>query len=141
MSVSNPGEWRERVLKRILSVLTAAALTCAASIVTASAQAAGAESFKAVAGAGVTKPGAAEAGARLKADMLKLVAEARTKGAGQSPPPRQQPVQNNRFSKGQKVAIGVGAAAAVVILVIILSRRGDSDKFIAPPCPPGQLCL
>ena len=139
MAVNNSGGRRERVLKRILSMLTAAALTCAASIVTASAQATGAASVKAVAGAAVTGPGA-EAGAGLKADMLKLVAEARTSRAGQAPPPRRRPVQNHGFSTGQKVAIGVGAAAAV-ILVIILSRRGDSDKFIAPPCPPGQLCL
>ncbi len=127
------------MLKRILSMLTAAALTCAAPLVNASAQVTGAASTKAVAGVAVTKPGA-EAGAGLKADILKLVAEARTRGAGQAPPPRRQPVQAHGFSKGQKVAIGVGVAAAV-ILVILLTRRDDSDKFNAPPCPPGQLCL
>ena len=125
--------------KRILSVLTAVALTCAASTVTVSAQVTGEASLKAASGAAVTQPGA-EAAAGLKADMLKLVGAAKAKGFGQSPPPRQQPARNNGFSKGQKVAIGVGAAAAV-ILVIVLSRRGGSDRFIAPPCPPGQLCL
>jgi hypothetical protein len=126
------------MLKRILAVLTAAALTCGAPIVTASARVTGAVGVKGVAADSMTKPGA-EAGARLKADMLRLVAEARTRGPGQSPPPRRRPAQNNGFSKGQKVAVGVAAAAAV-ILVIILARRGDSDKFTAPPCPPGQLC-
>jgi len=127
------------VLKRILSVLTAVALTCAASTIRVSAQATGEERIKAASVDAVTKPGA-EAGAGLKADMLKLVGEARAEGFGQSPPTRQQPVQNNGFSKGQKVAIGVGAVAAV-ILVIALSRRGGSERFITPPCPPGQLCL
>ena len=127
------------MLKRILSVLTALALTCAASIVTVSAQVTGEASLKAASGTAVTEP-AAEAAAGLKADILELVGEAQAKGFRQSLPPRQQPVRNNGFSKGQKVAIGVGAAAAV-ILVIVLSRRGGSDRFIAPPCPPGQLCL
>jgi hypothetical protein len=135
--LNNTRERREKVLKRILSVLTAVALASAATIVTASAQVMGEQSIKA-AGASLMKPGAG-AGAGLKAEMFKLVAEARAKGAGKSPPPWQQPVQNNGFSRGRKVAIGVGAAAAV-ILVIILSRRGGSDRFIAPPCPPGQLC-
>ena len=131
------------MLKRVLSVLTMAALACATSVVNASAQDAGTRKIEAAPTAAVLEPAETPesgAGAGLKAGLLKLVAEARAGGARQQqPPPRRRPAQSNGLSKGQKVAIGVGTAAAV-ILVIILSRRGGSDSFNAPPCPPGQLC-
>lgn len=95
----------------------------------------------AAAAAGSVKPGA-QAGAGLKEEMLKLIAEARAgRTVPQSPPRQQPPVQKNGISKGQKIAIGVGAVAAVIIVVIVLSRGDDSDRFNAPPCPPGQVCL
>lgn len=127
------------MLKRILSVLTIAALTCATSVAKVSAQDSGTGRSEAVSATAAMEPDV-EAGAGLKAEMLKLVAETRAgRRAWQSPPPQRQPVPSNGLSKGQKVAIGV-AASAVIIMVIIMSRRGNSDRFIAPPCPPGQLC-
>ena len=83
-----------------------------------------------------------QSGTDLKAEMLKLMNNARAGSISPSSPPRQQqPVKSNGFNKGQKVAVGVSAAAVVIILVIALSRGKDSDRFKAPPCPAGQLCL
>ena len=127
------------MLKRSLSVLTIAALACATSVAKVSAQDSGVGRGETVSATAAMEPGV-EAGAGLKAEMLKLVAETRAgRRARQSPPPQRQAVPSNGLSKGQKVAIGV-AASAGVILVIMMSRRGSSDRFIAPPCPPGQLC-
>lgn len=134
------------MLTRIVSALTMSALIWATSVAPASAQSAVVNSVEAGASAAVWVPeGAvvqsAQPSAGLKDGMLKLVAEAKAGKRGLAVPPRQQPALRNGFSRGQKVAIGVGAAAAVIILVIVLSRGNDSDRFVAPPCPPGQLCL
>ena len=131
-------------MKRILSMLAAAALVCGTSLPAASAQnvtAGGAE--VAAANLDVRAPAkeSPQSGADLKAEMLKLMSNARAGSVSPSSPPRQQPVKSNGFSKGQKVAVGVGAAAVLILLVIVLSRGDDSDRFKAPPCPAGQLCL
>jgi hypothetical protein len=132
------------MMKRILSMLVVAALACGTSLASASAQdvaAGGAE----VAAANPDVPAPTEegppSGTDLKAEMLKLMSNARAGSVSPSSPPRRQPVKSNGFGKGRKVAVGVGAAAAVIILVIVLSRGDDSDRFKAPPCPAGQLCL
>jgi hypothetical protein len=132
------------MMKRILSMLAAAALVCGTPLPGASAQnvtAGGAE----VAAANLIVPAAEKEGQQtgtdLKAKMLKLMSKARAGSISPSSPPRQQPVKSNGFSKGQKVAVGGSAAAVVIIPVIVLSRGKDSDRFKAPPCPAGQLCL
>ncbi len=56
---------------------------------------------------------------KLKADMAKLVADAK---AGKVAPPERpqiQPAKSNNLSKGTKIAIGVGIAVAVVAIVLI----------------------
>jgi hypothetical protein len=125
-------------------MLAAGALICGTSVPSASAQnvtAGGAG----VAAADLDVPAAEkegpQSGTDLKAEMLKLMNNARAGSISPSSPPRQQPVKSNGFNKGQKVAVGVSAAAVVIILVIALSRGKDSDRFKAPPCPAGQLCL
>ena len=134
------------MLKRTLSVLTGATLLCATPFVTAVAQSATPAGVEVGSGAALTvtegtaKPGT-QTGAGLKAGMLNLVAEARAGRVRPSSRPQGQPVQNNSLSKGRKIAIGVGAAAAVIILMIAISRGDSADRFNAPPCPPGQLCL
>lgn len=135
------------MLTRIVSALTMSALIWVTSVAPASAQSAVADSAEADASPAVSaSEGAviqsAQPSAGLKDGMLKLMAEAKAGKRGPAAaPPRQPPVPRNGLSRGQKVAIGVGAAAAVIILVIVLSRGDDSDRFVAPPCPPGQLCL
>ena len=58
------------------------------------------------------------ANTKLKADIDKLVAEAK---AGKIAPSaaQMQPATRNNLSKGKKIAIGVGIAAAVVIIVLL----------------------
>jgi hypothetical protein len=61
------------------------------------------------------------ANARLKADIDKLVAEAK---AGKIAPSaaQMQPATRNNLSKGKKIAIGVGIAIAVVTIVLIVRK-------------------
>jgi hypothetical protein len=132
------------MMKRILSMIAAAALACVTSVNGASAQnatARGAEVAAADSAVPAAEKEGAQSGAGLKAEMLKLMIKARTAGVSPSPPPRQQPAKSNGFSKGQKVAVGIAAASVVIILVVALSRGDDSDRFNAPPCPAGKLCL
>ena len=131
-------------MKRILPMLAAAALVCGTSLPGASAQnvtAGGVEVAAANLGVPAAEKEGPQSGTDLRAEMLKLLSNARAGSVSPSSPPRQRPVKSNGFSKGQKVAVGVGAAAVVIILVIVLSRGDDSDRFKAPPCPAGQLCL
>jgi hypothetical protein len=58
---------------------------------------------------------------RLRADMLKLVADAK---AGKIVPPMRaqiQPRQSNNLTKGQKIAIGVGIAATIVVVIFLIT--------------------
>jgi hypothetical protein len=57
----------------------------------------------------------------LKADIDKLVAEAK---AGKIAPSaaQMQPATRNNLSKGKKIAIGVGIAIAVVTIVLIVRK-------------------
>jgi hypothetical protein len=58
------------------------------------------------------------ANVRLRADMDRLVADAK---AGKIAPSaaQMQPATRNNLSKGKKIAIGVGIAVAVVIIVLL----------------------
>jgi hypothetical protein len=131
--------------RRICSALTMAAMICGMCLGSGLAQTRAAVSSQvAVLPAGAERVGDCEQAVRdgrtLKAEMLKLLAEAREGKVSPSTVPRPQPPKSNALTKGQKVSIGVGVAAAVVVLAIILSRGGGSDRFVAPPCPTGQLC-
>ena len=59
---------------------------------------------------------------KLKADMLKLVADAKAGKTGTSAPRRQQPTQSNSLSTGKKIAI-VAVIAAVIITIIVIHER------------------
>lgn len=56
---------------------------------------------------------------RLKADMLKLVADAKSSKMRPSPDPRIKPAQSNNLSKGAKIGIGIGIAAVVILIIVI----------------------
>jgi hypothetical protein len=60
----------------------------------------------------------AQPGGSLKADIQKLVTDARAAKAVSVTDPQNQPRQSNSLSKGTKIAI-VAVVAAVVILVIV----------------------
>ena len=56
---------------------------------------------------------------RLRADMVKLVTDAKAGKVAPSARPQIQPAKSNNLSKGTKIAIGVGIAVAVVAVVLI----------------------
>jgi len=60
---------------------------------------------------------------KLKADMVKLVADAKAGKVAPAERPQIQPAKTNKLSKGTKIAIGVGIAIAVVV-VIVIARKG-----------------
>ena len=63
---------------------------------------------------------------KLKADMAKLVADAK---AGKLKMPAQQfpPPQRNNLSKGAKIAIGAGIAAAIIFVILWHTNGPGSD--------------
>ncbi len=56
---------------------------------------------------------------KLKADMVKLVADAKAGKVAPAERPQIQPAKSSNLSKGAKIAIGVGIAVAVVAVVLI----------------------
>ena len=65
-----------------------------------------------------TKEGA-QPNERLRADMVKLVTDAKAGKVAPAERPQIQPAKSNNLSKGTKIAIGVGIAVAVVAVVLI----------------------
>lgn len=58
---------------------------------------------------------------RLKADMIKLVADAKSDKMRPSLDPRIKPAQRNNLSKGAKIGIGIGIAAVVILIIVIVN--------------------
>jgi hypothetical protein len=56
---------------------------------------------------------------KLKADVAKLVADAKAGKVAPAERPQIKPAKSNNLSKGTKIAIGVGIAVAVVAVVLI----------------------
>jgi len=60
---------------------------------------------------------------KLRAEIFKLVADAKAGGKGVTlPRPQIQSPQRNNLSKGTKIAIGVGIAVAVVAVILVSTR-------------------
>ena len=67
----------------------------------------------------------------LKADILKLVADAKAGKGVSVTDPQNQPRQSNSLSKGAKIAIGVGIAAAVLLIIYLaVDKAPDGDVRI-----------
>jgi hypothetical protein len=62
---------------------------------------------------------------KLRASMLKLVADAKAGKLVPSERSQIQPVKSNNLSKGQKIAIGVGIAAAVVVVILVVRHKRE----------------
>ena len=58
---------------------------------------------------------------QLKNDMLKLVADAKAGKVAMPTKSQIQPAKSNNWSKGTKIAVGVGIAAAVIVVILIAS--------------------
>ena len=118
------------MIKRIVSVAVVAALTCALGGAPARANNPPKGEGPARAVTPPTPPAGATVGGspggKLRADMLKLVADAKAGRAGAAVQRRsQQPAMSNRLSKGQKIAIGVGIAVAVILTVVVYKATCD----------------
>ena len=118
------------MIKRIVSVAVVAALTCALGGAPARANTPPKEEGAVRAVTPPTPPAEATVvvspDGKLKADMLKLVAEAKAGRAGAAVPRQsQQPAMSNSLSKGQKIAIGVGIVAAIIVAVVVYKATCD----------------
>lgn len=58
---------------------------------------------------------------QLKNKMLKLVSDAKAGKVTMAPKSQIQPAKSNGWSKGTKIAVGVGIAAAVIAVILIVS--------------------
>jgi hypothetical protein len=68
---------------------------------------------------------AAHSGEKLKADMNRLVADARAGKVGTHVNPRQQPPPSNNLSKKTKIAIGVVVAAVVITAIVVATKANN----------------
>jgi hypothetical protein len=64
---------------------------------------------------------------KLRADMLKLVADAKAGKVALAERPQIQPAKSNNLSKRTKIAIGVGIAIAVVAVILIAKSPALND--------------
>jgi len=55
----------------------------------------------------------------LRANMLRLVADAKAGKVAPAERPQIQPAKRNNLSKGTKIAIGVGIAVAVIAVIVV----------------------
>jgi hypothetical protein len=112
------------MIRRLASFMLAALILCAVSVTSASADTPTGAEVKSEGTSTQPAPradGAKEMkpGEKLKADVSKLLADARENRRGATQPPRQQqpPPQSNSLSKGQKIAIGVGITVGVLAII------------------------
>lgn len=59
---------------------------------------------------------------KLKADIERLVADAKAGKVVLAERPQMQPASSNNLSKGKKIAIGVAVAIAVVTVVLVVNK-------------------
>jgi TRAP-type uncharacterized transport system fused permease subunit len=67
---------------------------------------------------------------KLRADMIKLVRDAKAGKVVPAARPQIQPAQSNSLSKGAKVAIGVGIAVAVIAVIVIVAARNTPGRVL-----------
>jgi hypothetical protein len=58
---------------------------------------------------------------QLKGSISKLVSDAKAGKVSMAPKSQIQPAKSNGWSKGTKIAVGVGVAAAVIVTLLIVS--------------------
>ncbi|MCA1602521.1 MAG: hypothetical protein LC776_13050 [Acidobacteria bacterium] len=67
---------------------------------------------------------------KLKADMVKLVADAKAGKVAPAERPQIQPAKSNNLSKGAKIAIGVVIAIAVIAVIVVKADKGPGQISI-----------
>ena len=120
------------MLRKFASLLLVTALLCALGTVPAFAQSLSTQARLRSEGSDPNFVGKEEAQSNrsLKADISKLVEDAKA-GKGLSVrDPQNQPAQSNSLSKGTKIAIAVGVAAAVILIILFVHARNHLfDNF------------
>jgi hypothetical protein len=120
------------MLKKFASFILVAALTCTLCGIPAFAQTPSQPEVKwnrvnDSTDSGSAGKKAAQPHAELKADIQKLVADARA-GKGLSiADPQNLPRQSNSLSKGTKIAIVVGVAVVVVLIIVVVKAANDDS--------------
>jgi uncharacterized membrane protein len=124
------------MLKRFASVIVIAALCCTLGVQTAFARGSAEPESKSKAAdlattpVGTTKSEVAPAekpNEKLRADVLKLVADAKA-GKVTIPVKSQiQPAKSNNWSTGAKIAVGVGIAAAIVAVIFLVQYNNNEQ--------------
>jgi hypothetical protein len=111
------------MIRRLASFMLAASILCALGVTSASANTPTGAEVKPEAAGNQPAPRAdgdreAKPGEKLRADVSKMVADARAGRNGTTMPPRQQqrPQQSNNLSKGQKIAIAAVVVGALAII-------------------------
>jgi hypothetical protein len=110
------------MIRRLASFMLAASILCALGVTSASANTPTGAEVKPEAASNQPAPRAAgdreaKPGEKLKADVSKMVADARAGRSATTLPPRQQPPQqSNNLSKGQKLAIAAVVVGALAII-------------------------
>lgn len=111
------------MIRRLASFMLAASLLCALCVTSASANTPNGAEVKSEGTSNQPAPRAdvdkeAKPGEKLKADVNKMVADAKAGKSGTTlPPQQQQPQQSNNLSKEQKIVIGVGITVAVLAII------------------------
>jgi hypothetical protein len=117
-------ETRRTMLNKLTFAVLITAILCTLGRIPACAQATTQSDLKPKQTRAVVAPEtlkSAPANARLRADMDRLVADAKAGRIAPSTAQMQPPTRNN-LSKGKKIAIGVGIAIAVVTIVLIVRK-------------------
>ncbi|MDT5267986.1 MAG: hypothetical protein QOH49_172 [Acidobacteriota bacterium] len=112
------------MIRRLASFMLAASILCALGVTSASANTPTGAEVKPERASNQSSPRAdgdreARPGEKLKADVSKMIADARAGRSGTTMPPRQQqpPQQSNNLSKEQKIVIGVGITVGVLAII------------------------
>ena len=111
------------MIRRLASFMLAVSILCALGVTSASANTPTGAEVKPEGASNQPAPRAddnkeARPGEKLKADVSKMIADARAGRSGTTMPPRQQPPQqSNNLSKQQKIVIGVGITVGVLAII------------------------
>jgi hypothetical protein len=122
------------MLKKFSSVIVVFALCCSLGVPTAFGGSSSEPETKSKVAETATKPvgpGKSEVAPiekpneKLRADMLKLVRDAKAGKVTLPAKSQIQPPTSNNWSKETKVAVGVGVAVAVVVLILVVKHEKD----------------
>jgi hypothetical protein len=116
------------MIKRISSVITIAALVCTLTSIPAFAQSSSVSASKEIdpdgaSGIAANVKAESQPTRTLKADVSKMVADAKAGKGLRVVDPQNQPAQSNSLSKTVKIAIVVGVALAIVLTIVFIHER------------------